>query len=299
MPPSHLLWASQNGLSQFDCAVPDSFLCTLFYPLLGTYALNHHMTEAAILVCVEFGIHYYSLHPGVAHSLFQSLVDIATIITTAANNFTPFLRDTRPLPLTIPMVALQDVELRYPIIALALTCRDQDILCRPFATRSEVHHLVRVVRHIVNYYVGWIAEGIKHSIRQGSSSLWNWSAYWGVPWEEFIMRTGRYQNNAKFLRIHGLFKQYKEDFIENSLAAIVRPTASDLYRQACFRSSIGQAYPGELDSLTAAMAACGLTDRQDYRDNSTNEYPYIYIDSGTNTHRSFHSVPSDDSMILF
>ncbi|KDR81257.1 hypothetical protein GALMADRAFT_208052 [Galerina marginata CBS 339.88] len=271
----HLLHERNNGLRRIGFVLPDCYLRSLIFPLLGQYALNFRFENYHVHVDVEFGVHLYSLRPGVAHAIWQSLVDIATFIVCAGNNFNPRDNPTKPLPISIPEEALRDIELKYPIIALVLTCRDENVLCHRFETRSELNLMVSTMRHVANYYVSWVAEALKRSIRQGLSSHWNWGAAFGLDWLLFLLRVGPIAANPHWISLQPLIEEYDEDSIETSLAIVIRPTATLVFQDTLVRSTIGHASPDEMTELTAAMGAFGLFERDNIFVEPLPEYSVI------------------------
>jgi len=91
--------------------------------------------------------------------------------------------------------------------------------------------MISVMQHIINYYIGWIAKAIKQSIILGPASDWNWGAFWGITWPEFldhIYSTFPQSHLELWHNTTGLIEPYDRDDIESSLAVIVNPTAAYL-----------------------------------------------------------------------
>lgn len=203
----------------------DPFLRALFQGAIGNLVLDYKPSPLDVVPHLRSGVTTYSLDPQVANSLWVSIRKIAQIIHCAGNNYNPFTT-RQPLPITIPPARLRAIQLSSPLISMALAFPFNNPLLIECDTIDDILNRVIIIRHIANYYVRWMARGIKTSVEQGVGAAWNWGCYWGMTWSDFLDRLGV---PVPIKPLGGLPEgvlDYDGAAIDNSLTLILHPSLS-------------------------------------------------------------------------
>ncbi|KAF8062513.1 hypothetical protein FPV67DRAFT_1672971 [Lyophyllum atratum] len=140
--------------------------------------------------------------------------------TAKLQNHNPF-NTAKPLPLCLFLNKLASIGLAAPLISLVLASPERNPLLDAFLTIYDVKHRITLVQHVAMFYIRWLAITVERSVKLGGPSQWNWGAYWGLSWAEFL---GHLENRTTVVRVS--LPPYDPAAIDNSLALILHPTAS-------------------------------------------------------------------------
>jgi hypothetical protein len=150
---------------------------------------------------------------------------LAQIIQCTGNDYNPFVTQ-QPLPISIPPAHLHAAGLTTPLISLTLAVPFTNPLLAECETIDSVFHCVAIVKHIINFYIQWITQGIRNSLEQGEHTAWNWGVYWGMLWDQFRAHLGIVPPATHLGKLPGGVVDYDLQTIDNSLVLILHPTLS-------------------------------------------------------------------------
>ncbi|KAF8060239.1 hypothetical protein FPV67DRAFT_1453355 [Lyophyllum atratum] len=205
---------------ELERVVNSPFLKTLFHGAIGSFLIDYAFTPLDIVTTVDYGVTHYSLEPQIATALWSTLTKLAQVIQCAAWDHNPF-ESAEPLPVSISLDKLHSIDLAPPILPLVLASPERNPLLDPFECVYDVKHRLILVQHITMYYVRWLAQGVERSLKQGLDCQWNWGAYWGLSWEEFVAHV---EEPKSIVRVP--LPAYNAAAVDNSLALILHPTLS-------------------------------------------------------------------------
>lgn len=123
------------------------------------------------------------------HVIGSALSNLADFIHCASNDFNPWLGGGRPdLPAFMDESGLEEGGFRIPGISLFRGYSLDLLRQRRFASREEAVDFIHLAKHVYNYYLHWIADGIRHFLEFGFHSHWNWGAGMAMAKTEILRR---------------------------------------------------------------------------------------------------------------
>ncbi|RDB20174.1 hypothetical protein Hypma_012727 [Hypsizygus marmoreus] len=229
---STLTYTPFGAIRRLENVLHDSTLKTLFHGVINPSILTLRLSRFDINARLDYGTTIYSVDPTAAAALWNSVKKIAQVIHCAAYDINPYTSN-RPLPPTLPLDHLASLGLRAPSCSIALSVKSGQAPLGMTATNCDVlYDLIAAFQQMATYYLEWLARAIETSLAQGLRSRWNWGAYWGINWEEFMDRAqGRINDEA----IEGIARI---EAIDNSHALILHPTHSRTARRARRRAPL-------------------------------------------------------------
>ena len=153
--------------------------------------LSYTPSHLDFIPIVDYGSLSYRLKPELASALWLELIQRARIILCAANDFNPYApaNVTKPLPTTICLAALQQLDISWPVVGLSYLLPGRNPLLDP-SSRETLFSTFRAVQHAARWYSDWIFNAARHTITLGPASRWNFGAYFGYRRDEFLVKAG-------------------------------------------------------------------------------------------------------------
>jgi hypothetical protein len=223
VPSRAIFYQPHNGFRRLEQFIADPVLKVLYSGTLNTRIQSYQISPLDIQTTIDDGGIHYSLDSKIANSIWLSIVKIAQNINTAGNDYNPWTA-SKPLPLTIPADSLRAIDMEAPLISVVLTHSDLNPLSKRFVSKDDLISQVNVYQHVANYYTSWMAEAIRRSLALGNLSPWNWGAYFGITWKEFLARATRDEETLAALACApGLIEEYDMEGIEKSMSFFITP----------------------------------------------------------------------------
>ncbi|KAF8059911.1 hypothetical protein FPV67DRAFT_1674467 [Lyophyllum atratum] len=230
MPAVHstaVTFVAHPTMRELERVIKNPFLKTLFRGAISSLLLDYAFNPLDIVPHLNIGLTTYSLEPRIATTLWTNILKIAQVIHCSALDFNPYTT-SEPLPVAIPYDRFRALTLHAPVISLALQAPHRNPLLDEFLTIEEVQERVARVQHFGHYYIRWIGSGIERAVALGENAKgWNWGAYWGLSWEEFLEHVEAHTPVRKVP-----LPTYDSAAINHSLALILHPTHSHAARRA-------------------------------------------------------------------
>jgi hypothetical protein len=153
--------------------------------------LSYTPSHLDFIPIVDYGSLSYRLKPELASALWLELIQRARIILCAANDFNPYApaNVTKPLPTTICLAALQQLNISWPVVGLSYLLPGHNPLLNP-SSRETLFSTFRAVQHAARWYSDWIFNVARHTVTLGPASRWNFGAYFGYRRDEFLVKAG-------------------------------------------------------------------------------------------------------------
>ncbi|KAG6914070.1 hypothetical protein DXG01_002589 [Tephrocybe rancida] len=215
-----LAYVAPSTLRELELAIKDTFLKILFRGSIGTSLLDYEFSLIDVVTHLDYGITSYTLDKLVADALWLVLRKIAQVVHCAAWQHNPY-ESRKPLPSFIPTYQLSALGVTAPLISLVLANPVANPLLEAFSSVKALRERVQLVKQAAFRFIGWIGNAITLSIEIGAGATWNWGAYWGLTWEEFLGRIEGVKKEGD--QLAGTETCAIDD---NPLAVILHPTHS-------------------------------------------------------------------------
>ncbi|KAF8059029.1 hypothetical protein FPV67DRAFT_1675643 [Lyophyllum atratum] len=222
MPSVHstaLTFVASPTMRQIEAVIRDPFLKSLFRGAIASPLLDYQYNPLDIIPHLDHGATSYTLDPRVATSLWSLMTKMAQVVHCAAHDFDPYTSG-KELPITLPRDRLKSLQLSTPTLSYVLAFPHRNPLLDAFPSMEQLRFRLQLVQHIACSYLVWIGKGIERSVAQGMACSWNWGAYWGMQWEEFLERL---EQPAKYIPVVPV---YDNKAVDDSLTMILHPSLS-------------------------------------------------------------------------
>ncbi|KAG6905365.1 hypothetical protein DXG01_003203 [Tephrocybe rancida] len=133
-------------------------------------------------------------------------------------------KSCKPLPSFIPTYQLLALSVTAPLISLILANPVANPLLEVFSSIKALHEHVQLIQQAAFHFIGWVGGAITRSIKIRDKSTWNWGAYWGLTWEEFLGRIKAVKEEGVKEESHLAMEACV--IKDNPLAVILHPTLS-------------------------------------------------------------------------
>jgi hypothetical protein len=215
----------RDSLRNLETVLADPLLKALFRGALSGSVVGYRPRIGDVLPEFRHGQFGYRLNETIANEFWLDLQRIAQIIHCAASNYNPFIA-TQPLSADIPYAALDEISLSMPAISLTLVY-DLNPLFDLLESRERVVERVQILKTIGFYFINWVAEAVRRSVKKGETSLWNWGAFWGMSREEFVARAKKGYSNGGFKELMEEV-EFKKDEFDYPLASLIKKDSDAL-----------------------------------------------------------------------
>lgn len=179
----------RNSLHNLETVLTDPLLKSLFCASISGPLVSYRPQYSDAIPEFHHGRFGYRLHEHIANDVWTDLQRLAYIIHCAANNYNPFASQL-PVSIDIPYAALDEISLEIPAVSLSLVYQNNP-LSELLESRDRVVERAQAIKAIGFYFINWIAEAVRRSIKRGESTNWNFGAFWGMTKGEFIERARR------------------------------------------------------------------------------------------------------------
>ncbi|KAJ7646291.1 hypothetical protein DFH06DRAFT_1411939 [Mycena polygramma] len=184
-----------NGWSAIHSVVGDPVTRSLMYAAIGSQLLHHIPSYDDVEPVMTYDdTTCFRLRPSVMFLIGSAFSRKADFAHCASTDHNPYVVGGRPdLPLGMDECSLEESAIPIPGLSLFRGYSIHRLLQRRFSSRDEAVDFIRLAKVLHNYYLMWIANQIRHFIRFGVDSKWNWGAGIGMCKVEFLRR-----NNVHF-----------------------------------------------------------------------------------------------------
>jgi hypothetical protein len=186
----------RNSLHNLETVLADPLLRALYRGLLSGPLVYYRPSIHDVQPVLKHGTVGYMLNQNIADSFWTDIQRIAQIIHCSANDVDPFSGNGE-IPMDIPNDALTEISLEMPAISLAMVY-NMTPFADPLSSRELVVECVQILKAVGFYFVNWMAEAVRRSVKKGMGSLWNFGAFYGMPRQEFIARARNGYNGGRF-----------------------------------------------------------------------------------------------------
>ncbi|KAJ6516645.1 hypothetical protein C8R47DRAFT_1313054 [Mycena vitilis] len=179
----------KNGWSGIDSVVGDATTRSLMRMQIASQIIYHVPSAVDVLPILHLGKTSYRIRPGFMYQIATALARLAEFIHCASNDHNPWISGGPPdLPLSMDQSGLEESALPIPGVSLFRGYSIQSLEQRRFSSVEEALNFIRMAIALYNYYLLWIANQIRHFLRFGYDSKWNWGAPLSMAKTEFLRR---------------------------------------------------------------------------------------------------------------
>lgn len=163
-----------------------SFLKALYEGFIGWSSVTYPTLPYNIDSTLNHGILTYKLRPATATRLWNSAVAVATIIKASGNSHNPFRSESPALNTPIPDYVYESIR-SEPLTEIdrVLSARSNP-LSKSCSLLGMLYHEVDIVVKFVKSHMAWIRVAMQNTMSQGGNSLWNFGAYFGISFGQFM-----------------------------------------------------------------------------------------------------------------
>jgi len=210
----------RNSIANVETVVADPLIKSLIHATMMGPIFWYRPKHTDIVPDFRLGQFGYRLHDHIANDIWVDLQRLAFIIHCAANDHNPFINRS-PVSIDIPYAALDEISLEMPAISLCLVYQGNP-LHDLMESGERVIERAQVLKTIGFYFMNWMAEAIRRSIKKGTSSYWNFGAFWGMSKAEFMERARKgYNGGGGFDNLRDEV-QNNQDRYDDTIAQLVK-----------------------------------------------------------------------------
>lgn len=215
----------RNALNNLETVLADPLLKILFRGALSGPIANYNVNLADIFYDHQWGRRGFRLNQTIAEHFWEDLKRTAYIIHCAGNDYNPYT-NPHPISMDIPTAALDEISLSLPTVSLALVY-DLNPLLDIQPSKDDVITRVEILKAVGCYFINWLTEAARRSIKKGEDSLWNFEAFWGLSRKEFMARARKGYVGGEFDELRGTVEP-NQRVLDHPLASLIKGDDSAL-----------------------------------------------------------------------